>query len=131
MQTQSETLTGANDQAGVQEFIKEVYQRAATLANQGKSKANIQTELLTMGLNQENASLVVANVFRLRKKAHREAGTKNIVIGALWCVGGIVVTAATYQMASGGGTYVVAWGAILFGGIQSLRGLCQVAINLL
>ena len=44
-------------------------------------------------------------------------------IGALWCVGGIVVTAVTYQVASGGGTYVVAWGAILFGAIQALRGL--------
>jgi len=48
---------------------------------------------------------------------------RNIVVGGLWCLGGIVVTAATY---SSGGRYVVAWGAILFGGIQLIRGLLQL-----
>jgi hypothetical protein len=43
--------------------------------------------------------------------------------GGLWCVGGIIVTAVTYSAASGGGSYVVAWGAILFGAIQFFRGL--------
>ena len=46
--------------------------------------------------------------------------------GALWCGGGILVTVVTYLAAEnspGGGTYVVAWGAILFGAIQFFRGL--------
>ncbi len=48
-----------------------------------------------------------------------------MIFGALWCVGGIVVTVATYRAASGGGAFVVAWGAILFGAIQFFRGLIQ------
>jgi hypothetical protein len=38
---------------------------------------------------------------------------------------GIVVTAGTYLLAEerGGGRYIVAWGAMLFGGLQFLRGL--------
>ena len=50
---------------------------------------------------------------------------RNMLIGALWCVGGIVVTAVTYSAASGpgGGTYVVTWGAIVFGFIRFLGGL--------
>jgi hypothetical protein len=52
------------------------------------------------------------------------------VFGAIWCVGGIAVTALTYQMASGGGTFFVAWGAVLFGGIQCLKGLGQLVANL-
>jgi hypothetical protein len=126
---QNENVTVAGDEAA-QQFIKEVYQRAANLANKGKSKDNIQTELHSMGLNQETASVVIENVFRLRKKAHREAGARNLLVGAAWCVGGIVVTALTYQMASGGGTFIVAWGAVLFGGIQFLRGLGRIVINL-
>lgn len=52
-------------------------------------------------------------------------GGRNMLIGACWCIGGIVVTAATYSAAQGDGTYVVAWGAIVFGSIQFLRGVFQ------
>ena len=130
MATQTQTLPTVSDQATVQQLVNQVYQRAAALANEGKSKPKIQTELQSMGLNQESASIMVEKVFRLRKKAYREAGARNILVGALWCVGGTVFTAWTYQMASHGGVYFVASGAILFGGIQFLRGLGQVVFNL-
>lgn len=52
-------------------------------------------------------------------------GRKNIISGALWCIGGIVVTVITYNAASGGGSYVVAWGAILFGFVQLIQGIYQ------
>jgi hypothetical protein len=48
---------------------------------------------------------------------------RNKWIGGAWCAGGIAVTAYTYSAASGGGTYVVAWGAIIFGGWQFVKGL--------
>jgi len=48
-----------------------------------------------------------------------------MLVGGLWCFGGTAVTVYTYSAASGGGTYVVAWGAIIFGGIQFLKGLTQ------
>jgi hypothetical protein len=59
-------------------------------------------------------------------KATQSDGGKNMVFGALWCIGGIIVTAATYSHASSeGGGYVVAWGAIIFGAWQFLKGLYQ------
>jgi len=36
---------------------------------------------------------------------------------------GIGVTAATYSAASGGGTYIMAWGPIVYGFITLIRGL--------
>jgi len=48
---------------------------------------------------------------------------RNMIVGGLWCGGGAAVTAVTYANASGGGTYVVTWGAIIFGGFQFLKGL--------
>jgi hypothetical protein len=54
-------------------------------------------------------------------------GLRNMGIGAAICIVGIVITAATYSAASRGGHYVVAWGAIVFGGFQFLKGLFQVA----
>lgn len=45
--------------------------------------------------------------------------------GALWCIGGTVVTVASYSAASSGGRYVVAWGAIVFGATPFFRGLTR------
>jgi hypothetical protein len=55
--------------------------------------------------------------------ARRAKANRDMLVGGLWCVGGIIVTVVTLAAASGGGTYVVAWGAIIFGGIQFFRGL--------
>ncbi len=51
-------------------------------------------------------------------------GGNDMLVGALWCIGGIVFTAATYSAVKDtGGTYYIAWGAIAFGGYQFLKGL--------
>jgi hypothetical protein len=49
-----------------------------------------------------------------------------MIYGALWAVGGTAATVGTLVSAShksGGGTYFVAWGAIIFGIIDFIRGL--------
>jgi hypothetical protein len=62
--------------------------------------------------------------FRPVETAHSSG--RDMAVGALWCIGGIVVTAVTYSSAAaGGGRYIVAWGAIVFGGIQFLKGLAR------
>ena len=56
-----------------------------------------------------------------------DEAVRNVIVGALWCIGGIVVTAVTYNAVKDtGGTYFVAYGAILFGGVQFLKGLFQL-----
>lgn len=57
-------------------------------------------------------------------RAAREAATRNIWFGGLICAVGIVVTVVSYSAAAeGGGRYVVAWGAVVFGGFRFIRGL--------
>ena len=57
-------------------------------------------------------------------KAERRGGyAKHIGLGALWAIGGAVVTLATYSAAEGGGTYIIAWGAMGIGALQFLYGL--------
>jgi hypothetical protein len=60
------------------------------------------------------------------RDARRAAGMRKILIGSLWLVGGIIVTAVTYAAAANGGTYVVAWGAVLFGFIDIIIGLTML-----
>src|SRR6266550_4768556 len=43
--------------------------------------------------------------------------------GGLWFAGGALVTAVTYAFSEG--TYFLAWGPLLFGGFQLLRGLLR------
>jgi hypothetical protein len=60
-----------------------------------------------------------------RANAAAAVAKRNMLVGGLWCGGGLLVTLFTYMAASGGGTYVVAWGAIIFGGWQLLKGISQ------
>ena len=48
--------------------------------------------------------------------------TKEINRGMLWVVGGVVVSAGAYLSADPGGSYVVFWGAPLFGVVKVWRG---------
>ena len=48
---------------------------------------------------------------------------RRLIHGGFWLAGGLLVTAVTYRSASPGATYLVAWGAILFGAVQLLQGL--------
>jgi len=103
------------------EAIQAVYQYAAGLMKKGASPSEVKSKLIAKGLDSASASIVVKNLSAARSRV----ATKNMLYGALWCIGGIIVTAITFSAASGGGRYVIAWGAILFGGIQFLRGLWQ------
>jgi len=51
------------------------------------------------------------------------SGKGRAAVGGLIMLVGIAVTIGTMNAAQGGGTYIVAWGAILFGGIQLVSGL--------
>lgn len=112
-----------------EQFVEAIYGFAAEEMKNGVPADQIVTKLIDKGLDQESAGTVVSNLARVRSKALAEAGQKNMLYGALWCIGGIVVTALSYTVASGsgGGKYVLAWGAIAFGAIQFIRGLVQAS----
>ena len=108
-----------------EQIVEAVYSLAAEQIKSGASAQQIQSMLVKEGLDPESAATVISNLTQMPTEAIREAGKKNMLYGALWCTGGIVVTVVTYSTASGGGTYFVAWGAIVFGAIQFIRGLMQ------
>jgi hypothetical protein len=47
-----------------------------------------------------------------------------MIYGALLFIGGLVVTGVSYAAASDGGTYV-AYGAVIFGVVQFIRGVLE------
>jgi hypothetical protein len=108
-----------------EQYVEAVYTFAAEQMRDGVAPAKIKASLIEKGVDEESAGVVVRNLKEARSKAIKEAANKNMLFGALWCIGGIVVTALTYSAAAGGGRYVVAWGAVVFGAIQFVRGLAQ------
>jgi hypothetical protein len=100
-------------------------QRARTLT-QSKDKATPVKGLAKQGSPESAAPQSVDNLDRDSPEGRKVLAGKNarrMIYGFLWAVGGTVVTVATYEAASAGETYVVAWGAILVGIIEIFRGL--------
>lgn len=74
------------------------------------------------------------NAINLQKNeaadSYNDGQSANMLFGALWCIGGIVFTAVSYDMVQESvGTYFIAFGAIIYGGWQFLKGLFQVLNN--
>ncbi|HRF38066.1 MAG TPA: hypothetical protein PK198_04700, partial [Saprospiraceae bacterium] len=63
------------------------------------------------------------NVETEASKAKQSQADKDILFGSLWLAGGTIVTVVSMSSASGGGRYIITWGAILFGAIQLIKGL--------
>jgi hypothetical protein len=62
------------------------------------------------------------------KHALRSVARQNLIIGSAVCMVGLVITIYTLARASSsGGSYLIAWGAIIFGAIQFFRGLAQMS----
>jgi RNA polymerase subunit RPABC4/transcription elongation factor Spt4 len=86
----------------------------------GRVKVSAEQKMLT---DKNNNSVVNAEADHDAKSA---AGQRLMLSGALWCIGGIIVTAVSYNAAASsptGGHYLIAWGAIAFGFYDFIRGL--------
>ena len=82
-----------------------------------KKKSNDETiaAIVDSGIDEEGAITIINNLEREFTVERKKRAEKDILYGALWCVGGLVATAAEIGY--------IFWGAILFGGIQFVRGL--------
>jgi len=105
--------------------MEEVYEVARKHIRSGASAQEVQSLLVGRGINPQAAASVVKNVIQMRSesKGPGGAGVKNMMVGGLICLVGTAATVMSYMAASSGGTYVVAWGAIVFGAIQFCYGL--------
>lgn len=117
-------------QKNEQQLVREVYGYAANLMRNGESNYKIEKALVEKGLPQDIARTVVQNLEQERQRqynqAHRDAAMRNMAVGGVICVIGLIISIGSYQAAANspsGGSYVVAYGAVIFGGIQFLKGL--------
>jgi hypothetical protein len=113
----------------------ELYNYVAACLAQDHSRSQIRLQLMAYGYSEADADRFVEQVERDQRQAANppppegyggNSGNTNMLIGGIVCVVGMVITVATYSAASeGGGRYVIAWGAIIWGAIQFFRGMAQ------
>jgi hypothetical protein len=70
--------------------------------------------LVEKGMDLESASVVVGNLEKQIKDAKKKGANKDMLYGALWCIGGTVATIADIGY--------IFWGAIVFGAFQFIKG---------
>jgi len=98
-----------------QEAVNQIYAHAANLmVHQKMSHEDVKTELVQKGLDAESAATVVESLGSQIKAAKKQRAQKDMLYGALWCIGGTVATMAEIGF--------IFWGAIVFGGIQFIKG---------
>ncbi len=106
-----------DNQNKVQEAVNKTYEYAANLlVTEGKTAYEVESALRNqLGVNAEVASKIVSDLESQMEDARKEAAQKDMLYGALWCIGGIIGTASHIGF--------VFWGAIVFGAIQFFKGL--------
>jgi len=126
------TVPPTGEQRAAQALAKDVMARL----DKGESAKGIVAGLVKKGWEATAAQAYVQQSqaqleqYRRSPAYRREMAAKNsrlMVAGLVWAGIGTVVTIGTFLSAAskpGGGTYIVAWGAILFGLVDFVRGFC-------
>lgn len=110
------------------------HQQALKLMDDGLGPAQVEAELVAQGHSAEHARAVVDSLGDYASAQSEAqaisgggsgAGQMDLVVGALFLLGGLALTIITFAAASGGGTYVLAWGPMLYGIIRIVKGLAR------
>jgi hypothetical protein len=126
----NDATNNAANEPTEEQVINEIYDYAAhLLMTEHKSPEEATKELIKNGLDSESATVVINNLQLQIKQAKKDGAAQNMFYGVVCFVIGIAITLGTMAMANDGGTYVLAWGAILFGGLQFLYGFLGYAYH--
>lgn len=94
-----------------EETVNQIYGYAAELlVDQKKKPDEVKNSLVQQGVDLESATIVVENL----QSQIKQNGKKDMLYGALWCVGGTIATVSNVGY--------IFWGAIIFGAVQFIRG---------
>ena len=105
-----------------QEFAASIWTYCFEAKSEGKTDDEIYQGLTELGLDEDQSAGVINSIESRAIEIEKEYDNEQLTGGVI-CVIGILVTAITYSSALNGGTYLIAWGAMLLGGIRFFSGL--------
>lgn len=105
-----------NEQNPVQITIEQAQQFAINMMVKDQRVATDTIEaLVNMGVDTNKAEEIVTKIKEQLSERKKGKARQDMLVGALWCGGGTIATMAHIGY--------IFWGAILFGGVQFLKGL--------
>lgn len=112
------------------EILKEkIVAKARTACESGASLGEIETGLVNEGVDAELIKEIMLEIQGATPEGRAALNKRELLHGLYWLVGGILLTVITYSAASsskGGGTYLIAWGPMLFGGLRFIKALANI-----
>jgi hypothetical protein len=127
------TLTAAVAQEPAKEPITghQATALAISLLSRGLSPHQVRSQLIEQGVSQAETDRVVDSLVPESKSKRQSSGVgsgvTNMLVGGIICFIGLAVTIGSYVAAEPGGVFLLAYGPIIFGGIQFFRGCIQLA----
>lgn len=112
--------SGSDDHA--EDVVKAIYEFAEQQLVDGKTPGDVEALLIARKLDAQSAVAVVSELVDNQVRRQRRIAGKNIRYGLFWAAGGLIVTLATQEA-------IIAWGAIVFGGLQFLKGVYQLVTS--
>lgn len=134
-------------QEHMKRVVAAVFAYADSQLTTGKSPRDVEQDLMSKGMEQESAASVVEKIVHERQRqaaerarvmaqrererlAHRRrvmamraaAAQRSMMMGAMICAAGVLMSLLTHTTSMNSAPYVVAWGVILFGTVRFLRG---------
>ncbi|QDT89088.1 hypothetical protein [Gimesia algae] len=80
----------SNGEAAAQEeMVQALYAFGAEKMRDGASSQQVQAALMEEGVDQETSEMIVSQLSEARDSQQKEAAQKNMMFGALWCIGGM------------------------------------------
>lgn len=110
-----------------QRLQTEAWESARRLHAGGTHPATIYDILVQKGVDPVAAQRIVQSATSVPATNNKSEAGRDMLIGGLWIVGGLVITIGSYMAVSdGGGRYLITYGPIIYGVIRFFKGVAKL-----
>lgn len=95
------------------------------ILEENKSTEEVKQIMMQRGREERDAENIANRALGDIQEAKQEAKDKDKLYGGITLLIGLLITTLSYQVAQPGGKFVLAWGAVIYGGIRFARGFSK------
>jgi hypothetical protein len=127
-QTQPAAQPAGPQAPPTQKQLDDAWDTATTMVSSGVAPQTIYEIITSKGIPHQQAKDIISRARTQTDTTTGEVsdGKQDILYGALWLGGGLIITIGTYMMASNGGSYFITYGPVIYGLFRIIRGFTKL-----